>query len=80
MNNLRKPTAAVGQHAPAMTEIISEQDVRDLLSDAATAHRESSRRSQTSKMHVPVAEIIERIQDTKHVGSSDQDPEAYAGA
>jgi len=31
-------------------------------------------------MHVPVAEIIERIQDTKHVGSSDQDPEAYAGA
>ncbi|MEZ0303311.1 MAG: hypothetical protein ACAH24_14875 [Hyphomicrobiaceae bacterium] len=42
-------------------EIISEVAVRDVLTDVATAHRESATVSQTPERHQAVIEIVQRI-------------------
>jgi hypothetical protein len=42
-------------------KIISEQDVRDLLSDVATAHTEAATGSQAPEQHQTVVEIVQRI-------------------
>jgi hypothetical protein len=42
-------------------KIISEQDVRDLLTDVATTHEESATLSQTPETHEVVSAIIRRI-------------------
>ena len=47
----------------ALTElkVISEQDVRDLLTDVATAHNEAAEASQVPEGHRAVAAIVQRI-------------------
>jgi hypothetical protein len=47
----------------ALTElkVIGEKDSRDLLVDAASAHREAADGTKTPEMHAAVAAIIERI-------------------
>ena len=42
-------------------KIISEEDVRDLLTDVATTHHETAAASQTPEKHQAVAEIVRRI-------------------
>lgn len=42
-------------------QVMSEQDVRDLLEDAATTHHEASRCSDKADLHEDVATVIERI-------------------
>jgi hypothetical protein len=41
--------------------VMSEQDVRDLLEDAATTHHQASRESDSADLHEQVANVIERI-------------------
>jgi hypothetical protein len=42
-------------------KVISEEDVRTLLTDVATANTEAAFSSQTPEQHNAVAEIIQRI-------------------
>jgi hypothetical protein len=42
-------------------QVMSEQDVRDLLEDAATTHHEASRDSDEADLHEEVAIVIERF-------------------
>jgi hypothetical protein len=42
-------------------ELMTEKDVRDVLQDAATAHREESRYADNDDLHKKVAGLIERI-------------------
>lgn len=42
-------------------QVLSEQDIRDLLEDAATTHHEASRDSDNADLHEGVAVVIERI-------------------
>lgn len=51
-------------------KVMTEQDMRDLLSDAAAAHRQAGAGSQSPETHVAVIAIVERIlagkNSTKH--------------
>jgi hypothetical protein len=47
--------------ALADLKIISELEVRDVLSDVATAHHEAATVSQTPEKHEAVVEIVQRI-------------------
>lgn len=42
-------------------KVISEEDVRALLTDVATANTEAASSSQTPEQHHAVAEIVQRI-------------------
>jgi hypothetical protein len=75
MPSLSKLHAASGNAALAICEslllaltdlkVMSDQDARDLLTDAATAHREAGIDSHSPEMHEAVVAIIERILDGK---------------
>ena len=41
--------------------VISEEDVRGLLTDVATTHNEAASGSQTPEQHQAVVEIVQRI-------------------
>ena len=41
--------------------VISEEDVRGLLTDVATTHNEAAAGSQTPEQHQAVVEIVQRI-------------------
>jgi hypothetical protein len=47
--------------ALANLNVISEEDVRGLLTDVATAHNEAAFGSQTPEPHQAVVEIVQRI-------------------
>ncbi len=42
-------------------KIMTPKDARDILTDAATAHREESLTSKNADLHTKVAALIERI-------------------
>ena len=42
-------------------KVISEADVRDLLTDVATAHNEAAAASELPEKHQAVVEIVQRI-------------------
>ena len=47
--------------ALADLNVISEKDVRGLLTDVATTHNEAAAGSQTPEQHQAVVEIVQRI-------------------
>ena len=47
-------------------KVISDEDVRGLLTDVATANTEAASGSQTPGQHHAVAEIVQRILDGKN--------------
>ncbi len=64
--NCNNGTAALGiceSLLIALTDlkVVSDEDVRGLLTDVATANTEAANRSREPEMHRAVAEIIERI-------------------
>ena len=64
--NLADGTAALGiceslLLALADLNVLSEEDVRGLLTDVATTHNEAATGSQTPEQHQAVVEIVQRI-------------------
>jgi hypothetical protein len=47
-------------------KVIAEHDLRDLLNDAAAAHRAAAADMQSPEMHEAVAAVIERILASKN--------------
>ena len=52
-------------------KILSERDVRDLLTDVVTANEEAAGASQTPRKHQAVVEIVQRILAAKDGMRSD---------
>ena len=42
-------------------KVMSEEDIRDLLEDAATTHHQASKESDEAELHEEVATVIERL-------------------